>query len=471
MRAFIAPTSVTRVLGGLGMLMALVCWSFVGHAADSTATGKTANGGSDSAAASGSSAVDVAALAKGAASGSAKSREEAIDHLADLGPQAKAAVPQLIEALKAKEPGVRWRSARALAAIGPAAGEAAAPLAGLLKDADHHVRSHAAYALGKIGPAGKKYVSELAALIVDPDPRVRRAAIGALDRIHPDSPEVIAEIAAALSAAEPQVALAAVHSLAAYGKQALPAAIKVLRKAEPKSKARYWACVLLAELGADATDAVEPLTAALKDEDAGIRMQAALALGHIGPGAKAAVPALIAELDDPLTGVGYTAAYALGNIGDKKAVPALKKASLGKDTLLKTLSIWAIAKVEPENQQAVAKAIDAIVAAMEDQRPEVRQAAAQALWDLKAPHEKIGPALTAALNDNDPEVVGNVLDALASLGEKIAPRVTTALEDPKRRPKALGLVQRMGPQAKQCVPALQKLLAEGRAATPRRPTS
>jgi HEAT repeat protein len=219
--------------------------------------------------------------------------------------------------------------------------------------------------------------------------------------------------------------------------------------------------VLLAELGPAAAPAVEPLTTALADDDPGIRMQAALALGQIGPEAKTAVPALIGVLEnEPLTGVRYTAAYALGLIGDKQAVPALKKASVGKDTLLNTLSIWGIAKLEPENEKAVSKAVDAIVAAMEDKRPEVRQAAAQALWDLKAPHEKVGPALAAALKDDDPEVVAHVLDSLASLGEKIAPRVSAALEDPKRRAKGLALVQRMGPQAKQCVQPLVKLLGE-----------
>jgi HEAT repeat protein len=464
MRSLVAQSAMNRCFGVLGILIAALCWSSIGHCADPATTDKAPKAGKTPkdlpATGSAAAATSVAALAKAAATGPVKSREQAIDQLADLGSKAKPAVPQLIEALKAKEPGIRWRAARALGEIGPGAAAGAEPLAGALKDSDIHVRSHAAYALGAIGEASQKYVAALAALITDPDPHVRRAAIRAIDRIHPDSEEIVTDIAAALSAADPSVAVAAVRSLAAYGKQALPAAIKVLRDSEPKSKARYWACVLLAEFGADAADAVEPLVGALSDEDVGIRMQATLALGHIGPSAKAAVPALSKELDDPLTGVAYTAAYALGMIGDKQAVAALKKASLGKDTLLKTLAIWGVAKIEPDNQEAVAKAVDAIISAMEDKRPEVRQAAAQALWDLKAPHEKVGPVLAAALNDDDPQVVGNVLDALASLGERIAPRVTTALEDPKRRAKALGLVQRMGPEAKQCVPELIKLLTD-----------
>ena len=281
-------------------------------------------------------------------------------------------------------------------------------------------------------PPSKKYVKPLVGRITDEDSHVRRAAIRAVDRIHPDPDEVVPAVERGPRARPiPRWRWPRSARWLTYGEKALPTAIKVLKEAKPKSKARYWACVLLAEFGPEAEEAVEPLTKALDDEDVGIRMQAALALGQIGPSAKSAVPALIRTLDDSLTGVRYTAAYALGLIGDKRAVPALKKTSVGKDTLLNTLSIWAIAKIEPENEQAVAKAIDAIIAAMEDKRPEVRQTAAQALWDLKAPHEKVGPALAAALNDENPEVVTHVLDSLASLGEKIAPRVSAALEDPK----------------------------------------
>ena len=49
----------------------------------------------------------VAALGKAAVSGSVEKRLEAIDQLTNLGAQAKAAVPQLIQALAADDVGVR----------------------------------------------------------------------------------------------------------------------------------------------------------------------------------------------------------------------------------------------------------------------------------------------------------------------------------------------------------------------------
>jgi HEAT repeat protein len=402
----------------------------------------------------------VAELGKAALSGPVEKRLEAIDGLTNLGAQAKAAVPQLLQALTVDDAAVRWHAARALGAIGPAAADAVPKLTAALADKDFHVRSHSAYALRRIGVVNKNVTAGLIALVTDEHSNVRRQAIEALSALDPQNEQVAQKISEALSAAETPVALAAVKSLAAYGEKALPAAIGVLKKSEPKSKSRYWACVLLQEFGAKAKDAVDPLSEALTDPDPTIRMQAALALGQIGPDAAPAVPALSKTLTDKLEAVQYASAYALGLIGSKEAVPALKKAAASKDALVKLLATWAIAKDEPDDTKAVSKAVDEIVAAMENERPEVRQAAAKALWDLKPPHEKLGPALSKALNDDDPEIVNNVIDSLASLGAKIAPRINEALKDEKRRGKALAIVQRMGPEAKDCVPQLVEMLAE-----------
>ncbi len=402
----------------------------------------------------------VAELGKAATSGSVEQRRDAIDQLTNLGPQAKAAVPHLARALAADDASVRWHAARALGAIGPDADAAVPKLAAALDDKDFHVRSQAAHALGRIGAASKTATPALIARITDEHASVRRQVIEALSAIDPQNEQVAKKIAEALSAADPQVALAAVKSLAAHGEKSLPTAIDVLKKSEPKSKARYWACVLLQEFGPKAKAAVEPLGEALQDEDPTIRMQAALALAQIGPDAEPTVPALSKALRDKLEAVQYAAAYALGMIGSQEALPALKKAATSQDALVKLLATWAIAKSDPDNKVATAKAVDVIVAAMEDKRPEVRQAAARALWDLKPPQDKIGPALSEALNDDDPEIVSHVIDSLASLGDKIAPRVNAALQDPKRRGKALAIVQRMGPEAKDCVPELVTLLAQ-----------
>jgi HEAT repeat protein len=462
LRSFATPVSVNFCFLGraiLGPLFAepkmncrfgtgLVCWAVL--------LGTTFARAGESAPA----ARSAADLGKATASGTPEKRLEAIDALADLGPEAKTAVPQLIAALAADDPAVRWHAARALGAVGPGAADAAPKLAAALSDKDFHVRGQAAHALGQIGAASKKYVPELIARITDEHASVRKQVIQAVSAIDPQDEKAAKKIADALSAAEPQVAMAAVRSLAAYGEKALPTTIEVLKTAKPKSKARYWACVLAGQFGPAAKDAVEPLAAALKDEDPSIRMQAAMALGSIGPAAKSAVPALAGALTDKLEAVQYAAAYALGSIGAEQALPALKKAAGSKDTLVRLLTTWAIAKAKPDDKEAMSKAVDTLVSAMEDDRPEVRHAASRALWDLQPPPDKLGPALSQALNDDDPAVVQHVIESLASLGAKIAPRLSAALADEKKRPKALAIIQRMGPEAKACVPDLAKLLAD-----------
>src|SRR4029079_4067991 len=63
---------------------------------------------------------DVAKITAALTSKSAEERSAAADSLADLGPVAAAAIPQLTAALGMNEPELRWRAARALGTIGDA---------------------------------------------------------------------------------------------------------------------------------------------------------------------------------------------------------------------------------------------------------------------------------------------------------------------------------------------------------------
>lgn len=68
------------------------------------------------------------------------------------------------------------------------------------------------------------------------------------------------------------------------------ALVQQLKSDNPEQ--RVDACTKLAEGGPYSADAVEPLTAALKDTDPLVKSLAAYALGQIGPKAASAVPAL-----------------------------------------------------------------------------------------------------------------------------------------------------------------------------------
>ena len=71
--------------------------------------------------------------------------------LAEIGADAKEAVPALTDALKSKEVEVRGAAAHALGEIGPGAQSVIEALTGLLKDEDAYVRLQAVWCVRKVG--------------------------------------------------------------------------------------------------------------------------------------------------------------------------------------------------------------------------------------------------------------------------------------------------------------------------------
>jgi hypothetical protein len=95
--------------------------------------------------------ADVAALMKGLKSRDVKVRQQSVEALANLGTQAKPAVPALIQALRDRDGLIRYLAVQALVNIGP---EAKAPLQDTIKVADPTTRYYASAALRQLG-AGK----------------------------------------------------------------------------------------------------------------------------------------------------------------------------------------------------------------------------------------------------------------------------------------------------------------------------
>ncbi len=333
----------------------------------------------------------------------------------------------------------------------------------LLGDESAVVRAHAANALGQIGSVAKPAAKALADLVFDKeqDPVVRREAMEAYRDIRP-GPEVSLPLFGKLFAeADDEVRIWVMHAMAEAGKAAVPGLIEALKD----DRTAYWACLVLSEIGPDAAEAVPGLADLAKNhKQPDVCREAVLALAAIGPGAAATVPDLSAVLDDEDTLLDGPAVFALGSIGPKAKPAEEKIRKLADDEnsppFFRTVCLWALARMNPDDQDLVREVVPKLVEALKASEPRVRAAAARALVDLDPPPEIVRPVLQKAMDEASPEVLDEMLDALAGLGEKAVPRLAKALEVEQVRARAAAIIARIGPPAKAAVPALVKALAD-----------
>lgn len=131
---------------------------------------------------------------------------------------------------------------------------------------------------------------------------------------------------------------------------------------------------------------VEPLIAALQDEDWGVREAAASSLGRIGD--TRAVAPLIKALQDAGSSA---AAKALGQIGDVRAVDPLLSALKGGSG--REAAASALGGIGD------ARAVDGLVAALTDADPGVREGAVAALGQI-GDRSSVGPLTTALIDSS-----------------------------------------------------------------------
>jgi len=278
--------------------------------------------------------------------------------LAKLGPDAKGALPALVD-LALHDPN-QDTSAAAATAIRTldlqAARDVAAGYLPALWEADPQVRRKACVVLGSLGPVAKPAVASLVTMLDDTDELVRERAVGALGTIGIPQADIAAALikamhdpasvvryrAAAQFAFHMPVTVAVVSSLmelrndsdksvAALAEVALEHADRQERQDVANLVAlldrpgeKDYALQQLAQLGPQAADAAPVLVGVLKDSLALNRYLAAEALRAIGPAAEEAVPELSAALHDPDPIVIESAAEALEAIGTPDALKALE---------------------------------------------------------------------------------------------------------------------------------------------------
>ena len=131
-------------------------------------------------------AADVTQLKTALVAGSAADQHSAADALADLGPAAREAVPELIAAIRSSDVDLRWRAARALGLIGDV--QAFAALRTAASDEETLVRAQAIFALGRLKAGDAESTQAVVGHLSDNDAQVRPRTHGRAVRAQIQTP-------------------------------------------------------------------------------------------------------------------------------------------------------------------------------------------------------------------------------------------------------------------------------------------
>jgi hypothetical protein len=210
-------------------------------------------------------------------------------------------------------------------------------------------------------------------------------------------------------------------------------------------------------LGPAAKEAIPALTKRLEDSRPEIRREAVLALAAMDEAAATSAGPIAALLKDEHTAVAAT--YALARIGNLPpgAEETIRGNVNSKDALLSTTSLWALAKMHPDDAAFRRDATRRLIAALKHEDPFVRVQAARGLAALPPAPEITGPIWEEAMVNADETTVRHALDAIAQLGASAVPRLIAALEIEKHRLEIIYVLAQIGPDAAPATEALANL--------------
>jgi HEAT repeat protein/beta-lactamase regulating signal transducer with metallopeptidase domain len=346
-------------------------------------------------------------------------REAAAYALGEIGDPR--AVPALGEALQADdEHAVRLMAAHALGEIGDP--RAVDPLAAAIDDPDYEIRLAVIHALGEI--ESPNAIDALSSALRDSDAEIREYAVWALGAIE-DSRAVPALANVLTSDSEASVRVKAAHAL---GEIEHASAVDALAQALDDQDAEVKRTAVWALGAIEDPRAVDPLIRVLGDSDVEIRLRAIHALGDIED--RRAVDPLVEALRDSDARVRETAVWALAQIEDPRAAPGLAAALGSAEASVRQRAAWALGEL------GLSSAPNELILALRDEDLEVRRHAVHALGEIEDPAAVPGLADLFRASDADVETRRAVIWALGEIEDPTAYQVLVAAledEDPEIR--------------------------------------
>ena len=286
-----------------------------------------------------------------------------------------------VEELKSPSPRIRTLAAEGLQQIIPTSDKITAALTVALEDNTEDVRIASAEALGNVGQQDGPEVAGLTKALDDPSPLVRATAAHALASCGASDPKVVAALTETLNDRDRTVRAAAAEALAGLDTEALPLLIE-----------------------------------SLNGHNIRVRREAVYALGLMGSSAEEAMPKILSLMTDGLhPSVRRAAAVAAVEINpeNKDLKPALLKALEDKDVLVRVSAVESLEVMEDHGDDVIAKFIE--IMKNKDADSMVRESVAHALGTLGPNAKSAIPALTELDEDEDPDIKQAAAEALDSI--------------------------------------------------------
>ncbi len=422
----------------------------------------------------------VPALTAELKSEAAPARQRAAAVLGRMGTRAQPAIPALIEVAR-KEPQENAFT-DALAQIGTPALQ---PLVDQLSVSGTEARNRE-WVFRALHGMGSTGLTTLATALSSPTASIRAGAATALASMAVDSPPIIKSLLALTADKDNSVRAAALRAVATIRSEretVLPKLEAALTDGD--AEVRRAAVVGLASIGAGNKIGVEGLIELLGDPDPAVQRNTLQSLAALGAGAKAAVPEIVKRLDVPE--LRSNAIETLGKVGEdaKPAIPKLTEfASSGPDDL----RLAAMQALNGIGRPAAA-ALPTLYKAMSAENRDLRIQALLALDRIETNDDQLHPIVLAALQNETGAVRRTAAQVAKRFGDgaqDCVPALLSMLDRDTDRPTAIATLRAMkihdiaqllsvlddrsftvrifvcealaklGPEAKEALPALQK---------------